>query len=59
MVENMQYQVFAGLHHIPIIGSGGIPFQESEFRQMQASALYEKAPDFPAVYIGFRCAKSL
>lgn len=24
--------------------------------QMQTDALYEKAPDFPAVYIGFRCA---
>jgi formylglycine-generating enzyme required for sulfatase activity len=24
--------------------------------QMRAEALYEKAPDFPAVYIGFRCA---
>lgn len=27
--------------------------------QMQADALYEKAPDFPAVYIGFRCAGAL
>lgn len=26
--------------------------------QMQVDALYEKAPDFPAVYIGFRCARS-
>lgn len=26
--------------------------------QMQADALYEKAADFPAVYIGFRCAGS-
>jgi formylglycine-generating enzyme required for sulfatase activity len=25
--------------------------------QMRADALYEKAPDFPAVYIGFRCAR--
>jgi formylglycine-generating enzyme required for sulfatase activity len=25
--------------------------------QMKADALYEKAADFPAVYIGFRCAK--
>ncbi|MGD9828299.1 MAG: formylglycine-generating enzyme family protein [Hyphomicrobiaceae bacterium] len=26
--------------------------------QMQADALYEKPADFPAVYIGFRCARS-
>ena len=26
--------------------------------QMRADALYAKAPDFPAVYIGFRCAQS-
>ncbi len=26
--------------------------------QMRADALYNKAPDFPAVYIGFRCARS-
>jgi formylglycine-generating enzyme len=25
--------------------------------QMKADALYEKDPDFPAVYIGFRCAR--
>jgi formylglycine-generating enzyme len=25
--------------------------------QMKVDALYEKAPDFPAVYIGFRCAR--
>jgi len=25
--------------------------------QMRADALYEKPPDFPAVYIGFRCAR--
>jgi formylglycine-generating enzyme required for sulfatase activity len=25
--------------------------------QMRAGAHYEKAPDFPAVYIGFRCAR--
>ncbi len=27
--------------------------------QMRADALYEKAPDFAAVYIGFRCARSV
>ena len=27
--------------------------------QMRADALYEKAADFPAVYIGFRCAKNI
>lgn len=26
--------------------------------QMRAEAIYNKAPDFPAVYIGFRCARS-